>query len=76
MSGSAMIFRESLSAHAGILDGPSGFFVFMLLTNCLHSYRVIGWKPNLGKFGIVEVLNVSSLKNLHCPLKSPSFENL
>ena len=33
-----MTFRESLSAHAGILDGPSGFFVFKLLIIFLHSY--------------------------------------
>ena len=37
--GSAMMFRESLSAHAGILDGPSGFFVIKILTSffCSHT---------------------------------------
>ena len=31
---------------------------------------------NFGKFGIEEIINVSSLENLQCPIKSPTFENL
>ena len=38
-----MMFKKSFNAHAGILDGAMGFFLFKVFRCLLHSYRLIGW---------------------------------
>ena len=41
-SGSAMMFSQSFIAHAGMLDGPMGLFLFNVFRSLLRSYRLIG----------------------------------
>ena len=38
-----MMFKQSFNAHAGILDGPLGLFIFKVFRCLLHSYRLIEW---------------------------------
>ena len=61
------MLRQSLSAQAGIFDGPSGLFDFNCLTICLHSKSEMGLNLNVVLFLIAP--SISSSLNVLIPPK-------